>query len=138
LIDSHSPPLVVFSSPSNALIVVHYDRLMRPSEIKIETIGMWVRFYDLPLAMMKEVVAKQLGERIGKFIRMDCRYPGYLRIRVEYPLEKTLLPQMLVRVKGRGQMPIMLRYENVSFFCFSCGRIGHAMINCEFTTNDDQ
>jgi hypothetical protein len=84
----------------DVLIVIHYDGLMRPSQIKIQTLGMWVRFYDLPPAMTKEAFAKQLGERIRKFIRMDGRYPGYLRIRVDYPLEKPLMPQMLVRIKG--------------------------------------
>jgi hypothetical protein len=64
---------------SDTLIVVHYDGLMRPLEIKIQTLGLWVRFYDLPPAMLKEGVAKQLGGggQLGKFIRMDCRYPGY-------------------------------------------------------------
>jgi hypothetical protein len=27
-------------------------------------------------------------------------------------------------------MEIALRYENVPHFCFSCGRIGHAVANC--------
>jgi hypothetical protein len=40
---------------------VHYDGLLRPSEIKIHSLGFWVRFYDLPPAMMKEGVAKVLG-----------------------------------------------------------------------------
>jgi hypothetical protein len=47
-------------------------------------------------------VAKQLGERIRRFIKIDCMYLGYLRIRVEYPLEKPMLPQMMVIIKGRG------------------------------------
>jgi hypothetical protein len=58
-----------------------------PSEIKIHSIRLWVRFCDFPPAMMKEGVARVLGEQLGKFIRMDKRYPRYLRIRVEYPLE---------------------------------------------------
>jgi hypothetical protein len=45
----------------DALIVVHYDGLIRPSEVKINTIQMWVRLYDLPAAMMKEACGLQLG-----------------------------------------------------------------------------
>jgi hypothetical protein len=41
----------------DAMIVVHYDGLAWPSEVSIETIQLWVRFYDLPLAMMKETYA---------------------------------------------------------------------------------
>jgi hypothetical protein len=50
----------------DALIVVHYDRLVRPSDIKIQSLGLWVRFYDLSPSMM------------------DCRYIAYMRIQVEY------------------------------------------------------
>jgi hypothetical protein len=45
----------------DTLIIVHYDGLVRPSEIWIESISLWVRFYDLPMMTMKEIVAKQLG-----------------------------------------------------------------------------
>jgi hypothetical protein len=45
----------------DALIVVHYDGLVHPSEIRIQSLGMWVRFYDLPPAMMREAIAMQLG-----------------------------------------------------------------------------
>jgi hypothetical protein len=69
---------------------VHYDGLLRPSEIKIHSLGLWVRIYDLPPTMMKEGVAKVLGGQLGRFIKMDNRFPGYLRVRVEYPLEKPL------------------------------------------------
>jgi hypothetical protein len=36
-----------------------------------------------------------------------------------------------VKIKGRGIMNIMLTYENVSHFCFTCGRMGHVAPNCE-------
>jgi hypothetical protein len=49
----------------DALIIVHYDGLSRPSEVRIETIQLWVRFYDLPPTMMKETYAKQLGGQLG-------------------------------------------------------------------------
>jgi hypothetical protein len=54
--------------------------------------------------MMKEPHAMQLGNQIGKFIRMDGRFPGYLRVRVDFPLAKALMPSLTVRIKGRGAM----------------------------------
>jgi hypothetical protein len=62
---------------------------------------------------------------------MDNRYPGYLRVRVKFLLSKALVPHLMVKVKGRGTMEIILRYENVPHFCFTCGRVGHAAANCE-------
>jgi hypothetical protein len=50
---------------------VHYDGLTRPSQVRIESIGIWVRFLDLPPTMMKEAFTKQLGGQLGKFVKMD-------------------------------------------------------------------
>jgi hypothetical protein len=121
----------------DALIVAHYDGLMRPSEIRIKCLGMWVHFYDLPPAMMHEAVTIQFGGQLGKYIRMDCRYLGYMRVRVDYPLDKPLIPQLTVKIKGRGQMPITLHYENVLHFYFICGHIGHTAMNYDDASEDD-
>jgi hypothetical protein len=43
---------------------------------------------------------------------------------------------MMEKINGRGQLPIILRYENVLFFCFSCGQIGHSVMNCTHDTTD--
>jgi hypothetical protein len=109
---------------------VHYDGFLIPSEVKIESIPMWIMLYDLPAAMMKESYARQLG----KFVKMDTRFPGYLRIRLDFLLVRALVLEMKVKIKGRGVMGIMLRYENVPHFFFSCGHIGHAAMSC--TTKD--
>jgi hypothetical protein len=73
--------------------------------------------------MMKEVVTTQLGSQLGRYIKVDTRYPGYMRVRVEFPLVKPLMPSIIVR--------ITVRYENVPHFCFTCDRLGHVAINCD-------
>jgi hypothetical protein len=88
--------------------------------------------------MMKEAVAKQLGSQLGKFIKMDVNFPGYMHVRVEYPLHMALAPELKVKIKGRGVMQITVQYENVSFFCFTCGRMGHAAINCNQGEPEEQ
>jgi hypothetical protein len=108
----------------DALIVTHYDGLVRPLEVRIKSIALWVRFYDLPAAMMKPAIAQQLGGQIGEFMKSDSRFPGYMRVRVQFLLGKPLVPQLAVKIRGRCQMMTKLKYENVPHFCFSCGRIG--------------
>jgi hypothetical protein len=98
--------------------------------VKIETIQMWICLYDLPADMMTKACGKLLGGQIGRYIKTDRRFPGYMRIRVHYPLVKPLMPELKVKIKGRGLMNIVVRYENVPHFCFLCGLIGHAMPNC--------
>jgi hypothetical protein len=85
---------------------------------------------------MKEAYAKQLGGQLGKFIKMDVRYPGYLHIRVGYFLTKPLVLSLSVKVKGRGMMSITLRYENVPHLWFTCGRMGHAAMICVVVGSD--
>jgi hypothetical protein len=67
---------------------------------------------------------------LGRYIKSDNKLPGYMRVRVDYPLKKPLLPKMKVKIKGRGMMNIILRYENVCHLCFHCARMGHAAVNC--------
>jgi hypothetical protein len=45
--------------------VVAYDGLSPPWAIVINTIGLWVRFYDLPSVLRKEGYVQKLGERLG-------------------------------------------------------------------------
>jgi hypothetical protein len=114
----------------DVVLVAHYDGLLRPSEIRIQSIDLWVKLYNLPAAMMKPNIAQQLGRQLGDSLKSDCRFPGYLRIRARYSLGKPLMPSLAVKVKGRGQMVITLKYENVPHF-LSCGQIGHAAANCD-------
>ncbi|KAK3132533.1 hypothetical protein QOZ80_6AG0524010 [Eleusine coracana subsp. coracana] len=54
---------------------------------------MWIRLYDLPPVMMNKDAAERLGEQIGRVIKVDLQYPSYLRIRVDFALEKCLVPE---------------------------------------------
>jgi hypothetical protein len=81
--------------------------------------------------MMKETLTQLLGGHVGRFIKMDPRYPGYLRVRVDFPPRKALVPQLKVKIKGIGLMHITVRYENVLHFCFTCGCLGHVAMNCD-------
>jgi hypothetical protein len=83
--------------------------------------------------MMKPAIAVKLGEQLGEFLKSDTRFSGYLRIHVKYQLGKPLMPSLAVKFKGRGQMMITLRYKNMPHFCFSCGRLVHATVNCDNT-----
>jgi hypothetical protein len=75
----------------DALIVVHYDGLARPTEVRIESLSMWIHLYDSPPAMM-EMFAKQLSGQLGSYIKLAVRYPCYMPVRVDYPLTSPPLP----------------------------------------------
>jgi hypothetical protein len=75
----------------DALIVMHYDGFSRLSKIQVENIALLIQLYNLPLVMMKESVARMLGEQLGSFIKMDCSFLAYMRVRVGFPLSKALV-----------------------------------------------
>jgi hypothetical protein len=99
----------------DALIVVSYDDLAPPSSIVINTIAMWARLYDLPPALRKDDYVQKLGTRLGKVQMIDLSFPNYVRFRVMYSLANALVPEMKIHIRGKGDMMVPVRHENVSF-----------------------
>ncbi|CAO2045268.1 unnamed protein product [Urochloa humidicola] len=114
----------------DAVIFVAYDGVQRVSEISIESLPMWVRIYDIPVKRATTGFARVLGAKIGKVLEVGELRKNYKRVRMDFPLEKPLMKTVEQVVKDEGLMVFRLRYENVPFFCFGCGRIGHAKEEC--------
>ncbi|TVT97101.1 hypothetical protein EJB05_57672, partial [Eragrostis curvula] len=114
----------------DALIVVAYDGFTPPSEVEIEHINLWVRIYNVPENFMTTGFARTCGEQLGEVVTVGGAIRNFLRVRVKFPLEKVLKRKLLVRIPGRGIMTFKLKYENVPYFCFICGRIGHDKNQC--------
>lgn len=49
----------------DALIMVEYEGMARPSSVIINTIALWLLLYNLPPVMMTEAFAKKLGGQFG-------------------------------------------------------------------------
>jgi hypothetical protein len=108
----------------DSLIVVSYDGFSPPSAIVMNTIGMWARFYDLPDVLRKDYVQK-LEAWLGQVQVVDMSFPNYVRVRVLSPPGKWSNSRSEDPTKRKGDMKVPICYENVTFFCFICGRIGH-------------
>uniref|UniRef100_K3Z045 CCHC-type domain-containing protein n=1 Tax=Setaria italica TaxID=4555 RepID=K3Z045_SETIT len=88
----------------DALIVVPYDGLSRSSELVIDSIDL--------------VVSNKVIEVMGP-VR------NFLRAQVTFPLEEALKLFVEAKIKDKGIMQFEVKYENVPFMCFRCGRMGH-------------
>jgi hypothetical protein len=55
---------------------------------------------------------------------------NYIRVRIMFPLANALVPSTKIRIQGRTDIVVLICYENVPFFCFICGRIGHSDKEC--------
>lgn len=100
------------------------------SEVVIETIPMWIRIYDIPVGMQSTNFIRTLGAQVGKVLEIGERIRDYRRVRVDFALANALKLEVAVKITGRGIMKFGVKYENLPFFCFHCGHIGHPVIEC--------
>jgi hypothetical protein len=114
----------------DALLIVPYDEFSPSSSIVMNSIGLWAWFYDLPDVLRKEEHATKLGSHLGRVLRTDLSYPNYVIIRIMFPLANALIASTNVCIRDRSDMEVMIKYENVPFFCFVCGRIDHSDKEC--------
>lgn len=47
------------------------------------------------------------------------------------------MPMLTVKIRRQAEMNIVLKYERVPYFCFDCGRMGHAARSCQFQVVHD-
>ncbi|RLN30728.1 hypothetical protein C2845_PM05G28690 [Panicum miliaceum] len=89
------------------------------------------KFYGIPASMMTVAFAGALARKVSsKVLVVTGPVQDFLRAKVTYQLEEALKPTMEVKVKGKGSMFVDVMYENVPFFCFRCGRMGHSKKFC--------
>lgn len=75
---------------------MEYDRKLRPLEIVLDSLPMWVRIYDLPLSLMTKAMGQTLRSRLGRVrkVHVDSRgqaWHDFMRVRVEYLAHKPLM-----------------------------------------------
>jgi hypothetical protein len=55
-----------WSFKGDAIIMVQYDGLTKLSEVVIESIPLWIRIYDIVVAMMTTAFVTALGTKVGR------------------------------------------------------------------------
>ncbi|XP_061346817.1 uncharacterized protein LOC133292430 [Gastrolobium bilobum] len=90
----------------------------------------WVQLPKFPMEYVNTVLVKNIGNWLGKFIRMDAATTSltrgrFARISVELDLSKPL--QVEYKVNGRIKK---VEYEGLHLICYECGKYGHKMENC--------
>ncbi|KAI9120688.1 hypothetical protein K1719_007721 [Acacia pycnantha] len=113
------------------LSVARWRPEFSPKNAKIESVIAWVRLPDLPAPLFDKKFLLNLGNSIGKAIRLDIhtaqRARGkFARMCVELDLTKPLVPEFIVE----GQV-LSVVYESLGQLCNKCGMVGHTKEGCE-------
>jgi hypothetical protein len=118
-----------------ACLIAPFVDSAQPSEAVLDTVRLWVRFYDVPWKKQTKEYGELLGSKFGKVVTVDVDAEGlelseYLRVRIDWPLNQRLLARFKT-TKGQRSMIYHMRYERVPYYCFHCGFIGHNEEQCE-------
>uniref|UniRef100_A0ACD5U3J6 Uncharacterized protein n=1 Tax=Avena sativa TaxID=4498 RepID=A0ACD5U3J6_AVESA len=117
----------------NDVILEEFVDHMRPTELKFDKLQLWDRVINLPFNLMNENWGKAIARQLDKnatSVQIDP-VGGYLRARITVDVNKPLRRGMLIESAKRQSTDwYEIQYEQVPYFCFSCGRLGHSDIFC--------
>jgi hypothetical protein len=120
-----------------ACLIAPFVDERQPSETVLNSVRLWVRFYDVPWNKQTDAYGRLIGSKFGKVVEVDVDKDGivlsdYLRVRIDWPLNQHLFTRFKTTVKGQTSPRIYpMRYERVPFFCLHCSTIGHNEEQCE-------
>jgi hypothetical protein len=125
----------------HAVLLQELDALLRPSDVRFDTMSIWTRIMDLPFGWMNDKKGLKIAKLIDKQCSVDVDEFGeasgtFLRARVAIPVDQPLRRWVIVRRDGHDER-FNLQYEKLPFYCFSCGLIGHGELECKNPADRD-
>ncbi|KAK1618364.1 hypothetical protein QYE76_023881 [Lolium multiflorum] len=126
----------------HAILLENYQNWRRPSELKFDRLLLWVRVVDLPRNMINTKWGTQIASDIGvEVVKIDTSnsFSGFLRARVfvdvKEPLRRWIFLDSTLR---EAEDWYELQYEQLPYFCFSCGLLGHSAVMCPTPAERDE
>ena len=119
------------------LSIEPWEPFFKPEVANVSSIAVWVRLHALPIELYEAEVLKQVGEAIGKVLRIDTHIAmeargKYAKLCVQVDVNKLLINTVLI---GKFEQAVV--YEGINKLCFACGRIGHKKEMCPHTIRCD-
>ncbi|KAF5477665.1 hypothetical protein F2P56_004284, partial [Juglans regia] len=116
------------------LCIQPFNGSMSINEVSFSKEEFWIQAYNLPFDYMNQEVGIQIGNSLGRFIKVHVDERGigwgkFLRIRVELDITKTLLRGLFINVDGKKTW-VYFKYERLPSLCFKCGVIRHVKNSC--------
>lgn len=121
---------------NHALLLGHIDSNLKPSDVPLFDLPMWVRVYNLPFKGRLNILnIEKVGNKIGFFVKMDntnlMGIDKSIRMRVLIDVRKPLVKSVKLKMRGGMEDEFEVKYEKPPIFCFVCGMIGHGVKDCD-------
>ncbi|KAM0867314.1 hypothetical protein ACQ4PT_042074 [Festuca glaucescens] len=125
----------------HAILLQPHDPRLRPSDVRFDSMTIWVRILNLPFEWMNNKKGLKIAKLIDKNCSVDVDEFGvasgtFLRAKVAIPFDQPLRRWVIIRRDGRDES-FNLQYEKLPFFCFGCGLIGHDELECKNPADRD-
>lgn len=108
---------------------------MSLEENKFDKLEIWIQVHGLSLDVSNAENARQIGNNLGKCIVVESeqliKNCSFLRIKTEININEPLQAGFgWVNDKGEEKWAT-IKYERLSDFCYSCGRLGYTSQHCD-------
>ena len=120
---------------NNLLLLCRWKKGMSAANIVFSHSPFWVQVWGVPFELMTEDFARDIGNRIGIFLKADKRswqadQAKYMRVRTELPLDKPLRRGGYLMGMEGEKLWVTFKYERLPTVCYICGRLGHDDKHC--------
>ncbi|XP_019160710.1 PREDICTED: uncharacterized protein LOC109157264 [Ipomoea nil] len=100
-----------------------------PTLIALLELPIWVQVYDLPYGYTADPILEQIGNYVGKFLKLDTVNTGlgrsFFRIRAALDVRKPIKRRMKLIPRDGMWSWILFKYQRLHRFYFYCGMLGH-------------
>ncbi|KAL0012666.1 hypothetical protein SO802_007774 [Lithocarpus litseifolius] len=124
-----------WSFDNQALLLTKWEVGMTATNVRFESVPLWVQIWGAPFDMRTPKVAKEIGERLGKVLEVEeRRYNNsqnfFMRVKVEIPVAKAIRRGAFLAGSDGLRHWVDLKYERLPLFCHFCGILGHDLRHC--------
>ncbi|KAM1263060.1 hypothetical protein ACFX13_028779 [Malus domestica] len=105
-------------------------------EIPMHLVPFWVQMKGIPPGLCSTENISRLASRCGELLEVEdiSKVRGFLRIRVLVDTTKSLASGCWVTRERNNESWVEFQYERLQDFCYNCGKIGHASLECSAPT----
>ncbi|KAL0412095.1 UNVERIFIED_CONTAM: hypothetical protein Slati_3799200 [Sesamum latifolium] len=125
----------------NLLVLAPVEAEDDPKLVDLSRSDLHIHIHGLPLGKMTKEVASFIGNKLGKFKKVDLDskadvWESSVCIRVSLDITKPLKRALKIRMVLGDEQLVTFTYERLLNFCYLCGCLGHLSRQCEIQLHD--